>query len=47
LGILVFEEEQPLSEVWLDVIDVACSYISTLNCTLPADPFLGESVPSD
>jgi len=29
------------------VIDVACNYGSTLNCTLPALRFLGEPVPSD
>ena len=47
LGILVFEKEEPLTEVRMDVIDVACSYSSTLNCTLPAPRFLGEPVPSD
>ena len=29
------------------MIDVACNYGSTLNCTLPALWFLGEPVPSD
>jgi len=33
--------------VWLDVIDVACSYTSTLDCTLPAERFFNEPVPSD
>ena len=47
LGILVFEKEYPLIEVRIDVIDVACSHSSTLNCTLPSPRFLGETVPSD
>ena len=47
LGILVFAKEEPLTEVRMDVIDVACSYSSTLNCTLPAPRFHGEPVPSD
>jgi hypothetical protein len=47
LGIVVFEKEYPLTEVRSDVIDVACSYISTHTCTLSAPRFLGEPVPSD
>jgi len=31
----------------IDVVDVACSRSSTLNCTLPTQRFLGEPVPSD
>ena len=37
LSILVFEEEQPLIVMGIDVINVACSHGSTLNCTLTAE----------
>jgi hypothetical protein len=47
LRILIFEKEQPLTDVWLDVIDVACGYSSTLNCTLSAERLLNEPMPSD
>jgi hypothetical protein len=47
LGVLVLEEEQPLTPVRIDVIDVACSHGSTLNGTLPTQRFLGEPMPSD
>jgi hypothetical protein len=47
LSVLVFEEEEPLTQVGFDVINVACGYPPTLNRTLSALRFLGEPVPSD
>jgi hypothetical protein len=47
LSILVFEEEQPLTAMGIDVINVARSHGSTLNCTLTAQRLRGEPVPSD
>jgi hypothetical protein len=47
LSVLVFEEEQPLTQVGIDVINVACGYRPTLNRTLSASRFLGEPMPSD
>jgi hypothetical protein len=47
LSILVFEEEQPLTAMGIDVINVARSHGSTLNCTLTAQLLRGEPVPSD
>jgi hypothetical protein len=45
LSILVFEEEQPLTAMGIDVINVARSHGSTLNCTLTAQRLRGEPVP--
>jgi hypothetical protein len=47
LSILVFEEEQPLTAMGIDMINVACSHGSTLNCTLTAERFCGEPVSSN
>ena len=47
LSIRVFEEEQPLTAMGIDVINVACSHGSTLYCTLTAERFRDEPVPSD
>jgi len=47
LSILVFEEEQPLTAMGIDVINVACSHGSTLYCTLTAERLCGEPMPSD
>jgi len=47
LSILVFEEEQPLTAMGIDVINVACSHGSTLYCALTAERLRGEPMPSD
>ena len=47
LRVLVFEKEQPLTEVGFDVIDVACRYDPTFNGTVSAPRFFCEPVPSD
>jgi hypothetical protein len=47
LSILVFEEQQPLTAMVIDVIDVACNHGATFYCTLTAERFRGEPVPSD
>jgi len=47
LGVLIFEEEQPLTAMRIDVINVTCSHISTFSCALPTQRFLGEPVSSD
>ena len=47
LGILIFEEERPLTAMRIDMIDVTCNLCSTPNCTLPTQRFLDEPVPSD
>jgi hypothetical protein len=45
LGVIVLDEERPVTPVRFDVINVARGYGPTLNCTFSALGLFGEPVP--